>query len=401
MWGLSRAAICLVMLVLVPAISSPDDSIAYGWNVFHAWDSPQYIDLARNGYINNDGSPGGNVAFFPLFPGLLRAIASLGMPYIPAGVVVNSLAFLGAAICLYRWMAERYSIAVARWVTAVLVWCPFSIFGTVIYTEGVFLLFSTAALSTFDRKRYLQSALWGALASLTRILGIALIASFWLVAWRERRSKWAYIAGLLASFGLLAYTIYCWVAFSDPLAFISVQHQLWERTRGINVADWLVLFGQVTVGPVNVERGMFADPLYPVGMAIVCLVSAVLWRRRKAIGEGRAGSILFVLFVAAWLIAGDPLINTLMIVGGIVVLWLARKQLGLLSFAYAAFSVAIILASGQATSAERYMYGIVPLTIAVGEWLSRHRRWGYAVFSFFAILLVMFSIRFAQEQWVA
>ena len=392
---------CLVMLLLVPAISDPTGNTTFGWNVFYAWDSVHYVTIATDGYTITDGNPGLNAAYFPLLPGLIKAIASLGIPPIHAGTLANNLAFLGATICLYRWISDRYSTAVARWTTAVLVWCPFSLFGTVIYTEGVFLLFSTAALAAFDRQKHIQAAIWGALASLTRISGIALIPTFWLVAWRQKRSPRAYLAGAAVGLGLLVYVIYCWVTFSDPFAFVTVQHIFFERSRGIDIVDWLVMFAQVAVGPVNVERGLFTDPLYPVGMAVICILTTVLWRKRQAIGEVRAGSILFVLFVAAWLIAGDPFVNSLTIVGGIAVLWLARRSLGLLLGTYAALSIAIILASGSVTSAERYMYGIVPLTIAIGEWLSRHRRWGYAVFGFFAILLVTFSIRFAQNQWVA
>ena len=403
MWGLSRALLCAVMVLLVPAVSSGEGTV-FGWDVFSAWDSIHYLQIVTNGYVGDGEALDPNLAFFPLFPGAIWAIASLGIPPLAAGVIVSNLGLLGAAICLYHWMCERHTVSVARWVTAVLLWCPFSLFGTVIYTEGVFLFFSIAALSACDRKRYLEAGLWGAFATATRISGIALIPAFWLVAWQRRREpevRWAGAAGLFVALGLLAYMLYCWVAFGDPLAFVTVQHLFWERSRGVNGADWLVLLAQVLVGPVNVENGLFADPWYPVGMAAIALLSATLWRTRKAIGEIRAGSILFVLFVAAWLIAGDPFVNVLAILGGIVVLWKSRRSLGLLLASYAAFSVVIILASGSVTSAERYMYTIVPLSIAVGQWLSHHRRWGYAVFSFFAILLVTFSIRFAQNQWVA
>lgn len=392
---------CLIMLVLVPALSAADSQITFGWDVFFAWDAAHYFKIVTEGYASADGGLSPQVAFFPLFPGIVKAIASVGIPVIPAGVLVNSWAFLGAVLCLYRWVSERYSVTVARWVTAVLVWCPFSIFGLVFYTEGIFLLFSIAALAAFDRQQYVQAAIWGACSTLTRIVGMALIPAFLIVAWRERRSPQAYVVGLSVGVGLLAYMSYCWVTFSDPLAFISVQHQFWERSRGFNLSDWLMLVQQVAVGPVNSARGLFADPWYPVGMAAIVTIAAVLWRKRKAMGDVRAGSCLFVLFVVAWLIAGDPFVNLLTIWGGIAVLWLSRRSLGLLLGTYAAFSVAIILASGAVTSAERYIYAIVPVAIALGEWLSRHRRWGYAVFSFFSILLVTFSIRFAQNQWVA
>lgn len=59
------------------------------------------------------------------------------------------------------------------------------------------------------------------------------------------------------------------------------------------------------------------------------------------------------------------------------------------------------MASGGAASAQRYAYGIVSLSIALGMLLKRYPRWGYATMAFFAIVLVNFAVRFSQHLWVA
>jgi Gpi18-like mannosyltransferase len=101
----------------------------------------------------------------------------LAYPFEVAGTLVN-ICFLGAIIIVYLWVEEHHGKSAARWSSAVLAWCPFSLFGTVIYTEGLFLLLSTAALRAFDKKQYFWLALCGALATATRPTGIALIPAF-------------------------------------------------------------------------------------------------------------------------------------------------------------------------------------------------------------------------------
>lgn len=86
------------------------------------------------------------MAFYPLFPLLIRGLMALGMRVEVAGVLINSLAFLGALLLVYFWVEERYDTGAAKRTSAVLAWCPFSLFCTLMYTEGLFLLLTAAAL---------------------------------------------------------------------------------------------------------------------------------------------------------------------------------------------------------------------------------------------------------------
>jgi Gpi18-like mannosyltransferase len=114
--------------------------------VFDAWDSVHYRAIATSGYeFANDGKQH-NLAFFPLFPLLIWVFMKLGLPFEVAGTLINNLAFFAALYYIYFWIEENYGRNEARWTTAVVAWCPLSMFGTVIYTEGLYLLLSTAAL---------------------------------------------------------------------------------------------------------------------------------------------------------------------------------------------------------------------------------------------------------------
>jgi len=154
MWFLSRSVIAMGMQVIAPWLDPIQNSQRFvsdfvpksGWELFSHWDGQWYTKIATLGYsYANDGQQH-PVAFYPLFPLLIRGLMALGMRVEVAGVLINSLAFLGALLLVYFWVEERYDTGAAKRTSAVLAWCPFSLFCTVMYTEGLFLLLTAAAL---------------------------------------------------------------------------------------------------------------------------------------------------------------------------------------------------------------------------------------------------------------
>ncbi|HEY9846106.1 MAG TPA: mannosyltransferase family protein, partial [Candidatus Caenarcaniphilales bacterium] len=150
LWLLSRLVIIITMQWMAPLIDNPPVNHSYphlgfvpnyvpttGWSLFSHWDGAWYRTIATSGYGYTDGKYS-NIAFFPLFPLLTRGVMLLGFPFEVAGTLVNNLAFLGALLILYRWVQERHGTRTAKWATAVLAWCPYSLFATVTYTEGLF-----------------------------------------------------------------------------------------------------------------------------------------------------------------------------------------------------------------------------------------------------------------------
>jgi Gpi18-like mannosyltransferase len=403
MWLLSRGIILLAMLGIAPFLPAPPGGIQAigGWHIFSAWDSEFYQQIATSGYGFTDRTFGGNVAFFPLFPLAIHIVMRLGVSVEVAGTLVNNLAFLGALIVLYGWVEQRQGSGAAQWATAVLAWCPFSLFGTVIYTEGLFLLLSTAALRTFDNQHYKWAALWGLLATATRITGLALIPAFLLTAWQEKRSLAAYGASLVSGLGVLGYSLYCWLQFREPLAFLLVQRQEWQPQQDFWGQGWLKMLAQVTIGPANWKSGGIQDPWYPLLFSMICGIAYLLWRSRAKLGSMKTGYSFCFLIVVLWLLAGNPLINTTMVLGGAYLLWYSRHQISRVAIVYGFFTLGIIFSSGRTTSAERYVYGIVSIAIALGVLLARYPRWGYLAIIFFGVLLALFSIRFSQHLWVA
>ncbi len=358
MWLLSRLSIITVMHLIASAIipdavpSDPNFVEKLGWARFTGWDSSWYQKIATTGYEYADDLKQHSVAFFPLYPLVTRGLMSLGIPFATAATIVNNLAFLGALLVLYNWVKERQTVNTAKWATAVLAWCPFSLFGTVAYTEGMFLLLSTAALQAFDKKQYIKAGILGALTTATRITGVPLIPAFLLVAWK-RRSTLAYGAGIAASVGLLAYMLYCAVQFGEPLAFVRAQRG-WQAWNGKGWEGWINLFTQELILRKGASTAFFA------------------------------------------------VTKIVMFFGGGYILWRMRSHLPRVAVIYGFCSLAMLFSSGSVVnSVNRYSYGIVSLSFALGVLLSRYPRWGYATMGIFALLSVYFSLRFSWGLWVA
>lgn len=402
-WLITRTVICVAMLIIAPLLPAPSTGIKaqFGWDVFFAWDSHFYYEIAASGYEHINNQAGANVAFFPLFPLLVHLGINLGITGKIAGLIINNLSFLIACLLLYDWIEKTEDTNKAKWVTLVFAWCPLSLFGTVFYTEGLFLCFSIAALRAFDRKEYLYVGLFGLLATATRITGLALIPAFMLVCWQEKRPLIAYIASLATSLGAIFYSIYCWYEFNNPLAFINVQHEFWERQRGIDWQGWWKMLMQITIGNYNWQQGKIVDWTHPLLFTLICAIAFLLFYFRKQLGENKFDYGFCFLMFLLWILAGDPLLNTIPILGGIYLLWYLRSFMSKVALIYGFCGLGLLITSGGTISLNRLAYGIAPLSIGLGILLSRNRRWGYSTMGFFGLLLILFSIRFAQELWVA
>ncbi|BAZ38868.1 hypothetical protein NIES4101_48130 [Calothrix sp. NIES-4101] len=405
MWLISRFIIFFVMFAVMPiAAKTLHINIhQYGWwDVLFAWDSAWYYQIVTRGY--NYGldftKTQYSVAFFPLYPLLIWALTQIKIPVVVAGLLINNLAFFAALIVLYAWVEERYDQNIARWATATMAWCPYSIYGTVMYTEGLFFFFSISALRAFERKQYAWAGFWGALSTATRITGITLIPAFFLSAWKQKRPITAYIASFTVAGGVLLYSLYCLIKFGDALAFLNAQKG-WRTSAGFAWQGWWHMLMQIVIGGKNVALTDIKDPWYLLQFAIIIISSCLLLRFRQKIGDTKVRYSFFLLWFLLWLMAGDSLIKIVLIFGGLYLLWCYRSSIPLVSAIYGFFSYGIALNTGLTASVERYVYAIAPLFIASGLLFSKYPRWAYAVMAFGGLILALFCVRFAQNFWLA
>ncbi|BAZ29061.1 hypothetical protein NIES4074_14980 [Cylindrospermum sp. NIES-4074] len=410
MWILSRIIIWTAMLLITPKLLSPVDIQSHlGWGIFDAWDSEHYRAIATHGYeFINDGKQH-NLAFFPLFPLSLWALMNLGLPFEMAGALVNNLAFLAALYFLYLWVKEHFGMGTAQWVTAAMSCCPLSMFTGVIYTEGLYLFLSTAALRAFDQKQYSWTALWGAMATATRPTGMALIPALAIAAWKERRPPIAYIASLATALGIILFSVYCTIYFHDPLAFIAAQKG-WRPSLGFDWEGWLNMLMQIPFGDnwnygwVDSPNGGIKNLWHPVLFSIIVGNAFALWCYRQHLNFVKVAYGFYVLILCVLTLANEQLINNLlnlfMVLGGGCILWHFRRRLTTVSVIYGFCGIGLLIFSGGTISLSRLAYGIVPLTMAIGVLLYRHPRLGYLTLGLFVTLLVKLAVGFSQGLWV-
>lgn len=403
-WLSSRVLIAFIMLIIAPLFPVASNGViaTFSWDVFHAWDSVWYEKIVTNGYdFSSDVKQIHTVAFFPLFPLLCRLLMTTGLPFKIASFLVNNLSFLSTLIILYFWVEELYGLNAAKWIIITLVWCPYSIYGTVIYTEGLFLLCTTCALRNFEKRQYLRAAFWGVLSTATRVPGITLLPTFLFVSWKEKRPIMAYIASLATALGIMFYSLYCQIQFGDALAFIHAQKAWRGDAKGFAWEGWWQMLMQIIIGFNNWKSGYIKEPLHPLLFLIVITIGYILWNFRIKLGLQKLHYGFYFLWLLMWLLAGDELFKVVIVFGGIYLLYFFRYQIPLVTFVYGLCSYGLILNTGITASAERYAYGIISLSIAFGLLLERYPRIRYPVICFFAILVVIFSIRFARDLWVA
>lgn len=112
MWFLSRSVIAIGMQVIPPLICKNPPVYAIGpplgfvsdffpksgWELFSHWDGKWYVEIANLGYSYADDEQQHSVAFYRLFPLLMRGFTTLGMQVELAGSLINSWAFLGTLL---------------------------------------------------------------------------------------------------------------------------------------------------------------------------------------------------------------------------------------------------------------------------------------------------------------
>ncbi|MFI6563775.1 hypothetical protein [Streptomyces sp. NPDC050534] len=301
-----------------------------------SWDSLWYLGIAAHGYVPTPHlRPGvfSDLAFFPLYPALVRAVHTLTpLGGGAAGLLVSWTAAAVAACGIYAVGARLHGRAVA--VALVLLWglLPHSVVLSMAYTEPVLTAFAAWSLYAVLTGRWLWAGTLAALAGLARPNGVAVAAAVLAAAayemgrcLRERRrvSHRLWTGAALAPAGWAAYV-------------------LWVGHRTGN------LFG----GYFQVQR---------------------LWGSRFDFGEGA------LKFVRHLLLQGDRLVfpMTMVIVAAAVVLYalLIADRAPLLLLVYSGVLLLIVLGgSGYFESKPRFLLPAFPLLLPLARALARTAR---------------------------
>jgi hypothetical protein len=277
------------------------------------WDSVWYLRIADSGY--GDSAP--RAAFFPLYPLLVRAVATpLGgseAALLVAAYALSLAAFLAALFLLHRLTELEMGRRLARPTLLLLAVFPAAVYFGVPYSESLFLLVAVGAFYAARTGHWAWAGVCAGLASGTRSAGLLLLIPLVMLWWGSRPRRPRDAAWLaLAPLGIAAYAAWLGLVEGDALRFLDVQ-AAWSRHLAVPLTgawDGLVAavdgVRQLASGsrtPVYFEVAA-GDPFRIAAinvMLFVTLVFAVfacvgVWRRLpRAYGAWVAASLLLPL----------------------------------------------------------------------------------------------------------
>ena len=259
------------------------------------WDSGTYLRIAEHGYSFIPGLQS-SVAFFPVYPLLIRLMSMITGDVLVAGWLVSNLALLGGLVLLYRLTEEETGDAqVAARTITYLAFFPTSFFLNAVYTESVFLLLLVGTFYFARRREWGWSAALGVLCAAARpvgvlvwgVVGLEWLASHgWTLATSLRRAAWVGMGHGLHSdwrslltnnvipLGLVSYMGFLGRQFEDPLAFWTTQAS-WGRSLRNPLAVLLEAGQRVTSG----SGVAYQDALNVLALVGGLALLVGIWRR--------------------------------------------------------------------------------------------------------------------------
>ncbi len=389
--------------------------IAYDHKLPHAiWERPylpwavdfdgtSYAAIARGGYVTL-----AQPAFYPLYPLLERLTAVFTLGHLGvAGLLVSNVCCLGAFVLL-RALAEReLGRESARRALIALAVFPTALFLAAAYAESLFLLLSLGAFLALRAHRWPLVGLLIALATLTRPVGILLLAAVAAEAWSTSPSLRSAVMHPMSSLRTLS------PLRSTPST--SVPSGLEPSTSAsVSSVSSVVKFCSALLLPILALAGYFTflDARFGSFFAATHAESNG-WGRYLSWpwdGLARASGAIFTVRGPTEVHAFLDIIFTLLFI------WLTAAMLRVLPPAYVAYTIAtlaLVLLTPLHTldslrpadwaalhSNSRFMLAVFPLFLLIGRWRPR-RGVGLVVLLASLWLLAVFTLSFVNGSWVA
>lgn len=324
------------------------------------WDAQWYLSIATEGY-RTASSGFQNVAFFPLYPWLMRALSlpwgEVAVPY--AGALLSRLALLGALVYLYHLASFEYGRNVAARTVLYIAVYPTALFFSAAYSESLFLLTSVASFYHARRGQWWLAAGWGFLAALTRLQGTLLVIplayEFWRQgAWRDRQHSYRAAALGLVPAGLALFMLHLWLAVGDPLAFVHAQ-SAWSRA--------------------------FAPPYETLISAVRIAVVGETDSTNYVFGILNTSAALFFLVASFWCLRRQ------------------RPSYGLYTLAALLIALSSPVPGMPTVSTARFTAVLFPVFLLLGAW-GRNRYVHHTVLAVLPALFALLTALFVNWYWV-
>lgn len=325
-------------------------------DLWNRWDAHHFLRVAEVGYRTGTPPPDDPlyIVFFPFFPLAVRIVSIIARDLVLSGLLVSFVASVGAGFVLHRLVALEHGEDDA-WRSVVLLFAfPTAYFLSAPYSEALFLFAVLASVYAARTRRWARAALFGAVATGTRVTGIALAPALAAEALagsapareRAKRFLWVGVAGA----GLLVYLAINLIVYGDAFWFLDVQRSHWSQ--------------------------MAVPPWRSILDAVGSLLEGTDDPTRRFVYWGRVGGFVFAL----------PL------------LVLAARRLRLSDALYAWSGFVLILSTSWLLSLPRYLLVLYPLFI-VGAQLTRSMRMLVPVVVASSTIQLWLMWRYAVGQW--
>jgi hypothetical protein len=318
-------------------------------SVWGRWDAVHYLDIATQGYQGTD------MAFFPLFPLLIRILGALVGNHLIAALLISNASFFFGLLYLYKLLEHEFDRSVARRAIFYVSIFPTAFYFSAAYTESLFFMLTVASFYYMRSHRWWIAGIFGFFASLTRVEGVLLIVPFaieWFMQYRNElgRHITALFGGALIPLGLFVYMAYLWVLRGDPLYFSHVQIH-WNRHLAPPWVSVINAFHKIAIATQ---------------------------------GQTIANQLMEVCFTA--------LMITVLVVG-----W---RSLRPSYIAYMALSILVPISTSSLMSMPRFALVLFPMYAILAR--DGERPWvNNLIVAFSLPLLGLFTVLFADWYWVA
>jgi hypothetical protein len=269
------------------------------------WDSGWYYQIAKEGYRYDPHIAQNNVAFYPLYPLLMRWVSTvIPVSAFTAGIAISLLSLLGALLFVDRLTVDWGDPAATLTTAGALLFYPTAFFLAAAYTESLFLLATTAALWAAHNRRWWLCGVAGAAASLTRFNGfLILLPIIWLIAadiggcLRSLHARHVFATAATLA-GISAYPLFLWRRWGDPLLYVHGKSAGWAQKPR---APWRLISdllreaaSQLLHSPAAGGKLIFS---LEVGSLLLFSVLTVALFRKGHVAEGIycAATLLFLL----------------------------------------------------------------------------------------------------------
>lgn len=274
----------------------PADNLLAGWS---RWDAAHYALVAFDGYVGPAGEAVQTRGFFPLYPMIMRVFAWIAPGEASRadvaiwGVIVANIFFIAMVVMLAKLIALQFDRDIALTATTLLMVSPMSFFFNAGYSESLFMLCTVLAFWFAYKQQWIGAGVAIALASATRLFGLALIPCILLIAWKHRvQIRDLILIPAIGVLGTLSYVIWTWITYDDALAYWHSQSEFW--------GDWQDRVGGYLDIIRTSPQTLVQSPenfviLINLGLAVLALVTLPwVWKRIEP------GLALFTTIIVAF-----------------------------------------------------------------------------------------------------